>query len=171
MVISTRDDRTQKGPPRQTLSLYPSDNGQLEPQSSVPAPARRPAKHRLGARHHNDKPPLDLSAPHWWRDPCIIPNQQIRDSIGSEIKKLSKRADKLEYGIGKKDQEIHSLKNSHASTVSHLKAESERVLELQPTKIGLLERNNASLDKKLLKKCKQVKKLKKLLFADSDSSD
>ena len=86
------------------------------------------------------------------------------------MNKVTRRADKLQYGIGKKDAEIQALKTAHASTVAKITDESKRVLELQRAKIKSLERDNDQLDKKLCKKIKQVKKLKKLLFADSDSS-
>ena len=165
-VISTSDDPTTHRFPRPSLSLYPSDDDSI--YETQPQP-RRPAKHRLGDRQHGQRP-LDLSTPHWWRDRSIIPCQQIRDGFGAEMNKLTRRTEKLEYGIAKKDQEIQGLKNTHASTLTALTTESERVLELQRAKIKTLERDNAHLSKKLCKKSKQVKKLKKLLFTDSDSS-
>ena len=165
-IISTSEDPTSSRASRSALSLYPSDDDIMEePQPK----SRKPAKQRLGARLPGHQT-FDLTTPHWWRDSDIIQNQQIRDGVAAELNKVTKRAEKLEYGITKKDQEIQGLKSAHAATLSKIATESDRVLERQRTRIKTLERDNAYYSKKLSKKSKQVKKLKKMMFSDSDSS-
>ena len=88
-----------------------------------------------------------------------------------QINSYKRKFAKLEYGVRKKDEEIHQLRAQQTSTLDNLKSETERVLAKQRARIVELENLNANLNRKNKRKSKKVKRLKNIFLDDFESSD
>ena len=163
-VISTADTTTHAS--HSAIDLFASDDSDAGPP--IPS-SRKPAKSRLGPRQ--DFPPYYNFTGAWWHEPAIIPDHRVREAVAREINKSERKAQKMQFGIAKKDDELVAVRQKHAETLQQISDESKRVLDKQRARIVQLERNNVVLEKKLKRKSKKAKRRKRMLLdSSSDSS-
>ena len=163
-VISTADTPTSAS--HSMIDLYASDDS----DAGAPIPSsRKPAKSRLGPRQ--DFPPYYNFTGAWWHEPAIIPDHRVREAVARELNKSERKAQKMQFGITKKDDELATVRRKHTETLQQISEDSKRVLDKQCARIVQLERTNVVLERKLKKKSKKAKRRKRMLLdSSSDSS-
>ena len=174
-ILSTSDDPTRsqhQARSHSVLSIDVSSDDSFDPPATArnaqKSASKKPAKSRLGVRSAG--PIFDFSGS-WWLDPEIVPHSSMRIQISKEINSYKKKFTKLEYGIVKKDEELHQLRAQQTSTLDNIRNETERVLAKQRSRIVELENLNANLLRKNKRKSKKVKRLQNMFLDESESSD